>query len=171
MATTNDPEAGEIRDIMKAMVEKAGFTVKTANIEQSKYITTVLLGGTQWASWRYYGGIIDLDVYRFQMHSETAAPNGTISLNWQRAKDSEVDAAFDLLRDNTDPVVRKRAAESIFRQYAEKAYILPRWTTIWSVAYGNKVTPNLDTAKLVNGDAAPLIPFGYVVDLTTVTKS
>jgi peptide/nickel transport system substrate-binding protein len=170
MATTNDPEAGEIRDIMAAMMEKVGFNVKKANIEQSKYITTVLLGATQWATWRYYGGIVDLDVYRFQMHSETAAPNGGVSLNWQRAKDGQVDAAFDLLRDNTDPAVRKSAAESIFRQYAEKAYILPRWVTVWTVAYGNKVNPNLESLKLVNGDAGPLIPFGYVVDFANITK-
>ncbi len=170
MATTNDPEAGEIRDIMAAMMEKVGFNVKKANIEQSKYITTVLLGATQWATWRFYGGIIDLDVYRFQMHSETAAPNGGVSLNWQRAKDGQVDAAFDLLRDNTDPAVRKGAAESIFRQYAEKAYILPRWVTVWTVAYGNKVQPNLETLKMVNGEAGPLIPFGYIVDFANITK-
>ncbi len=170
MATTNDPEAGEIRDIMAAMMEKVGFNVKKANIEQSKYITTVLLGGTQWATWRFYGGIIDMDVERFQMHSETAGPNGAVSLNWQRAKDGQVDAAFDLLRDNTDPAVRKGAAESIFRQYAEKAYILPRWVTVWSVAYGNKVQPNLETLKLVSGDAGPLIPFGYIVDFANITK-
>jgi peptide/nickel transport system substrate-binding protein len=170
MSTTNDPEAGEIRDIMAAMVEKAGFTVKKANIEQSKYITTVLLGGTQWATWRYYGGIVDLDVLRFQMHSETAAPNGGVSLNWQRAKDSQVDAAFDILRDNTDPVVRKKAAESIYAQYAEKSYVIPRWITVWSVATNPKVTANLNAVKLVNGDAGPVVPFGYVTDLANVTK-
>lgn len=171
MATTNDPEAGEIRDIMAAMMERVGFNVKKANIEQSKYITTVLLGQTQWATWRYYGGIVDLDVYRFQMHSETAGPNGAVSLNWQRAKDGQVDAAFDLLRDNTDPAVRKGAAESIFRQYAEKAYILPRWVTVWTVAYNNKVTPNLETLKMVNGEAGPVVPFGYIVDFTNITKA
>ncbi len=171
MSTTNDPAAGEIRDIMAAMMEKVGFKVRTANIEQSKYITTVLVGGTQWATWRYYGAILDLDVYRFQMHSETANPNGAVSLNWQRQKDSQIDAAFDLLRDNTDPAVRKKAAESIFRQMSEKAYILPRWNTVWNVAWGNKVTPNLTTAKNPNGDAAPLTPLGYVTDMANITKS
>ena len=170
MATTNDPEAGEIRDIMAQMVSQAGFKVKPANIEQSKYITTVLLGGTQWATWRYYGGIIDLDTFRFQMHSETAAPNGAISLNWQRVKDGVVDAAFDLLRDSNDPVVRKQAAENINRQYGENAFILWRWRTTWTVASSKSVKAEFDKFKLANGDAAPLIPFGYVVDLAAISK-
>ena len=170
MATTNDPAAIEIRDIMANMVSQAGFKVKSANIEQSKYITTVLLGGTQWATWRYYGGIVDLDTYRFQMHSETAAPNGSVSLNWQRVKDGVVDEAFNILRDNTDPVVRKQAAENINRQYGENAFILWRWRTTWNVATAKGVNADFANFKLPNGDPAPLIPFGYVVDLTTITK-
>jgi peptide/nickel transport system substrate-binding protein len=170
MATTNDPEAGEIRDIMAQMVGQAGFKVKTANIEQSKYITTVLLGGTQWATWRYYGGIVDLDTFRFQMHSETAAPNGSVSLNWQRAKDGAVDEAFNILRDNTDPAVRKQAAENINRQYGENAFLIWRWRTTWSVASAKGVTADFAKFKLPNGDPAPLIPFGYVIDLTQITK-
>jgi peptide/nickel transport system substrate-binding protein len=171
MATTNDPEAGEIRDIMKAMVERAGFKIKTANIEQANYIGAVLTGATQWATWRFYGGIVDLDTYRFQMHSETANPNGAVSLNWQRAKDGQVDAAFDQIRDSSDPVVRKRAAESISRQYGEQAYILWRWRTVWTVAWGNKVTFDPKAIKTPSGDLAPEIPFGYIVDFTNITKS
>ena len=171
MATTNDPEAGEIRDIMKQMVERAGFKIKTANIEQANYIGAVLTGATQWATWRFYGGIVDLDTYRFQFHSETANPNGQISLNWQRVKDGQVDAAFDQIRDSSDPVVRKRAAESISRQYGEKAYILWRWYTIWTVAWNPKVNFEPTKIKLASGADAPEIPFGYIVDFTGITKS
>jgi peptide/nickel transport system substrate-binding protein len=171
MATTNDPEAGEIRDIMKQMVERVGFKIKTANIEQANYIGAVLTGATQWATWRYYGGIVDLDTYRFQMHSETANPNGAVSLNWQRAKDGQVDAAFDQIRDSSDPVIRKRAAESISQQYGEKAYILWRWRTVWTVAWGNKVNFDPKNIKLPSGDLGPEIPFGYIIDFTGITKS
>jgi peptide/nickel transport system substrate-binding protein len=171
MATTNDPEAGEIRDVMKVMVERAGFKIKTANIEQANYITAVLGGATQWATWRYYGTIVDTDTFRFNLHSETAFPNGVGSLNWQRAKDGQVDTALDQIRDSTDPVVRKRAAESISRQYGEKAYILWRWRTAWTVAWSPKVTFDPKSIKLANGDPAPEIPLGYVVDFTGITKS
>ena len=61
-------------------------------------------------------------------------------------------------------------ASNINRQYGENAFILWRWRTTWNVATAKGVNADFANFKLPNGDPAPLIPFGYVVDLTTITK-
>ena len=45
-------------------------------------------------------------------------------LNWGRVVDASVDASFDQIRSNSDPEVRKWAAESINRIYGDQAYVL-----------------------------------------------
>ena len=111
-------------------------------------------------------------VQNLSVEGDGLVPIGQSWNNFPRVVDGTVDSAFDIIQNNTDPVVRKRQIESIVRQYAQKAYEIPLWNQVWSVAYGNNVTPNLETAKLLASDQpAPLIPLGHVVDFTNVTKN
>jgi hypothetical protein len=48
-------------------------------------------------------------------------------LNWGRLSDGIIDTAFEQIRGNSDPAVRKKASEAISRQLGETASILWRW--------------------------------------------
>ena len=122
-------------------VHSLGFTVKTVNIEQQKYIGTALVGAFQWFQWRNHGGF-DPDQQRVWWHSELATRDAagkfvfdgkTIAINFNRIVDPTIDAAFDLIRTNSDPAVRKKAAENVNGAFADNAYDLWRWRTTWGV--------------------------------------
>jgi peptide/nickel transport system substrate-binding protein len=120
--------------VMKQMLDKAGFTINLgAPLEQSAYIGAVFVGGYEVMTWNY-AGWSNPDQGRPFLHSEgcggpIACPRtiGTPVLNWGRMADGIIDSSLDQIRTNSDPVVRKKAAENINRQLGSEALILFRW--------------------------------------------
>ncbi len=152
MATTTSPEAIETRNIKKQMVERAGFTIKTLELPQANYIPAALVGKYQWLTWRNHGGY-DPDGERLWWHSETAAPLDSLALNFARFKDATIDEAFTQIRGNSDPVVRKKAAESINQAFGEEMYVIPNWYSKWVLGQA-KGCKGAEGFKLPNGDVA-----------------
>jgi peptide/nickel transport system substrate-binding protein len=160
MATTTAPEAIETRNVKKQMVERAGFTIKTLELPQANYIPAALVGAYQWLTWRNHGGY-DPDGERLWWHSETAqpicstVPTGTPcqALNFARFKDATIDASFSSIRGNSDPVVRKKAAEDINQAFGEEMYIIPNWYSKWVLGQA-KGCKGAEGFKLPNGDVA-----------------
>jgi hypothetical protein len=68
--------------------------------------------------------------------------------------DGQVDSAFEQIRGNSDPAVRKRAAENINRQYGDQAYHMWRWRSRLHIAACAKCGGIEDTVGL-NGEKLP----------------
>jgi peptide/nickel transport system substrate-binding protein len=154
MATTTSPEAIETRNIKKQMVERAGFSIKTLELPQATYIPAALVGSYQWLTWRNHGGF-DPDGERLWWHSETVAPPcGNAScqaLNFARFKDGTIDEAFTQIRGNSDPAVRKKAAEAINQAFGEEMYYIPNWYSKWVLGQ-SKGCKGVEDFRLPNGD-------------------
>ncbi len=163
--------------VIKAMLEQAGFKVDTVSIEQQKYITTALVGAFQAFSWRSHGGF-DPDQQRVWWHNEmnprdkTGAlvyDGKTIDINLARVVDGTVDSAFDQIRQNSDPAVRKKATEAINASLGENANNLWLWRTIWAVASCSKCG-GATGQKTPTGEAVQDFPTGLVPEVGALTK-
>jgi ABC-type transport system substrate-binding protein len=151
--------------------------VNTVNIEQQRYIGVALVGAFQWVQWRNHGGV-DPDQQRIWWHSETSGPgpdgkpliNGTnIALNFGRIQDGTIDRSLDLIRTNSDPAVRKKAAEDINGSFADQAYNLWRWRTRWAFATGPKIG-GFENQRTAGGEKTPELPSGHVAGLAFLSK-
>ena len=177
LGTTTVPDNIQTAAIQKQMMEAVGFTVKTVNIEQQKYIGTALVGAFQWFQWRSHGGF-DPDQQRIWWHSELATRDAagkfvfdgkTIAINFNRIVDPTIDAAFDLIRTNSDPAVRKKAAENINATFADNAYDLWRWRTTWGVGSCLKCG-GVSGQKTPTGSPTQDFPTGLIVDMGALSK-
>jgi peptide/nickel transport system substrate-binding protein len=158
MATTTSPEAIETRNIKKQMVERAGFTIKTAELPQDLYIGAALTGQFQWETWRSHGSP-DVDTERIWFHSELALPIGSLAINLGRVKDGTVDEAFNQIRQNSDPAVRRKAAEAVSQAFGEEQYYIWNWYSKWILGYNAKCT-NGEDFRLPNGEKIYNLPGG-----------
>lgn len=177
LGTTTVPDNIQTAQIQKQMMEAVGFKVSLVNIEQQKYIGTALVGAYQWFQWRSHGGF-DPDQQRIWWHNEmipkdksgNAVFDGkTISINLARISDGTIDSAFDQIRQNSDPAVRKKAAENINGALGDNAYDLWRWRTIWGIGYC-KTCSGVTGQKTPIGSATVDFPTGQVVDMGVLTK-
>ena len=168
LGTDSVPDNQQTIAVMKQMADKAGFDVKLApGQDTSAYQNTVFTagGGLDIMTWNWLP-YTDPDTFSSFLGSvgcggPTVCPltGGRNTLNWGRVVDGTVDAAFDLIRTNSDPVVRKRAAESINRQYGEQAYHMWRWRSRLHMAAcakcgGLTETVGLNGEKLTQGTTA-----------------
>ena len=152
--------------VMKQMLEKAGFTINLgAPLEQSAYIGFVFVGNYDVMTWNYLAAT-DPDQMRPFLHSEgcggpLVCPKsiGTPVLNWGRLSDGTIDASFDQIRSNSDPAVRKQAAENINRQLGENAYMLFRWRARSQFA-ACATCGGLDDLVGVKGEKIAFLPAG-----------
>jgi peptide/nickel transport system substrate-binding protein len=177
LGTTTVPDNIQTAQIQKQMMEQVGFKVSLVNIEQQNYIGVALVGAYQWFQWRSHGGF-DPDQQRVWWHNEMNPrdPSGklvydqkTISINLNRISDSTIDDAFDKIRQNSDPAVRKKAAENINQAMADNAYSLWRWRTVWGVGYCTKCG-GVTAQKTPTGAGTQDFPTGLVFDLAAITK-
>ena len=177
LGTTTVPDNIQTAAIQKQMMEAVGFKVDTVNIEQQKYIGVALVGAFQWFQWRSHGGW-DPDQQRIWWHNEMNPRDAsgklvfdgkTIDINFNRLNDETINTAFDQIRTNSDPAVRKKAAEAINLAFAENAYSLWGWYTQWGVGYC-KTCGGVTGAKTPTGSATVDFPTGLVFDLAVLTK-
>ena len=145
--TTNDPFNVETNTlIISIWNEVLGDRIESTitPIESGQYIGLALTGTFEAFGWANHGGI-DPDTQAYWWKSTSAAPVGSLALNFGRFVDADIDAALDELHTNADPAARKEAAETVNRIFGEQVYNI--WTTwvIWSVIsqpYVNGVETN-----------------------------
>jgi peptide/nickel transport system substrate-binding protein len=143
LGTDNVPDNQQTIAVMKQMVDKAGFSVKLAPPQDtSAYQNTIFTagGGLDIGTWAWLP-YTDPDTFSsFLGSSGCGGPQacpltlGRNVLNWGRVVDGTVDASFEQIRGNSDPVVRKRAAESVNQIYGDQAYHMWRWRSRLHVA-------------------------------------
>ena len=153
--------------VMKQMLDKAGFNIILGpGLEQSAYIQAVLTGNFEVMTWNYpLAGGTDADQGRPFLHSEgcggpTVCPRaiGFSVLNWSRSVDGIVDTALDQVRSNSDPAVRKRAAEAVETQFNDNAYVLPRWRSRAHLGFCSKCAVGAEIG--VDGEKMMFVPAG-----------
>jgi peptide/nickel transport system substrate-binding protein len=164
--------------ITKQMLEQVGFKIDTVNIEQQKYIGVALVGAYDAFSWRSHGGF-DPDQQRIWWHNEMillkdaagkpAFDGKTIAINLARIQDGTIDTAFDQIRANSDPAVRKKAAEAINGAMGENANNLWLWRTVWGIASCTKCG-GVVGQKTPTGEPKQDFPTGLIEDMGALTK-
>jgi peptide/nickel transport system substrate-binding protein len=155
--TSAVPENIENAETIRQMWEKAGISVKIAATEQAAYIRQVQIGNFQAATFRQQSNLDPEDTRRF-FHSENYAALGTVTANYSRYRNGIMDSAFDQLRTNSDPVVRRRAADTIATQLALDIPMVILAATTWGVA----IAPDYQfvSPKLPNGQDMQTTPTG-----------
>jgi peptide/nickel transport system substrate-binding protein len=163
LGTDNSPDNQQTIAVMKQMADRAGFSVRLApGQDTSAYQNTVFTagGGLDLMTWNWLP-YSDPDTFSAFLGSSgcggpAACPltQGRNVLNWGRVVDGQVDSAFEQIRGNSDPAVRKRAAENINRQYGDQAYHMWRWRARLHIAACAKCGGIEDTVGL-NGEKLP----------------
>ncbi len=176
LQTNTVPDNQQTIAVMKQMLDKAGFNIILGpGLETSAYIQAVLTGTLDVVAWDYpFNGAFDPDQGRPFMHSEGCGgpavcprTTGVSVLNWPRVVDGIVDTALDQIRGNSDPEVRRRAAEAIETQFSDNAYVFFRWRS--RSHYASCVKCTIPAEAGVAGDKLAFAPSGTFRGMATVT--
>jgi peptide/nickel transport system substrate-binding protein len=150
--TTNDPFNVETGGLVKSMWADAFGDKVNASItpiEQGQYIGLALNGSFNVQQWRSHSGL-DPDQQRLWWQKASISPIGKLALNFGRVSDDVIDGALQTIKSNADPAVRKEAAETINRRFAEQVYSWWWSWTLWGIA----------TQPYVNGIERNVLPDG-----------
>ena len=167
--TINTPKTLEINQLVQAMWKQAGIQTSITQTEQTQFILNALQGKYQAYSWRQFA-TPDPDANYVWWSTGTAAPVGSLALNFARNKDPQIQQALDTGRASADPSVRKTAYQSIAARFgADIPYL---WTNraIWMVSAKPRVQ-NFAGAKLPDGSKAPPMIDGIVSTTQTWVSS
>jgi len=136
------PEQLEAAQTNQQFWERAGMKVKIVGIEQSAFVRREQLGDFQVTITRIPSAL-DPEELRGIFHSENYAPLGVSSGAYNRWKNGIVDSAFEHLRVNSDPVVRRRAADIVATELVNDWPIMITAATLFAAAVGPglKITP------------------------------
>jgi peptide/nickel transport system substrate-binding protein len=136
--TTSDSANRRTGEVLQGMWDAVGIETSIDQVEQGQFILNSAFGAMQAWGWRSHGGY-DPDQQSVWWHSDSYAPTGQISLNFNHFKDPEIDEAFDTIRQSGDEQERKEAAEAVNRRFGEQVYDL--WTSwaVWSIGHKPEV--------------------------------
>ncbi|HEX4539752.1 MAG TPA: ABC transporter substrate-binding protein [Acidimicrobiales bacterium] len=158
--TINTPKALEINQLVQAMWKQAGIQTQIAQVEQTQFILNALQGKYQAYSWRQFA-TPDPDANYVWWSAGTAAPVGSLALNFARNNDPQVQQALDQGRASADPAVRSAAYQSIAKRFAVDFPYLWINRAIWMVSAKPRVQ-NFAGATLPDGSKAPPMIDGIV---------
>lgn len=135
--TTNDPVNLELAQLAQSQAEAAGMSVTIDQVEQTAIINTALGGDFQAVLWRNHpGGDPDTQRVWWFSTTETGADN---FVNFSRIKNEEIDRIFTEGRSETDPDRRAEIYQELPKVFAEQAYNLWGWYTLWAFAAADDV--------------------------------
>jgi len=133
--TTNDPFNVESNTLIISMWQEVlGDAVQATitPIEQGQYIGLALTGTFNAFGWRNHGGI-DPATQAYWWQSTSSAPIGELALNFGRFKDPDMDAALETVKTESDPAIRKEAAEEVSRIFGEQVYNIWLGWALWGI--------------------------------------
>ncbi len=137
--TTNDPFNVESNELVLAMwtdVFGDELAVTIQPIEQGQYFGLALAGIFEMMALRAYGGVDPIELWLW-WNSATALPIDPrvpeLAFNVGRFTDPAIDAAYDVIRHNPDPVARREAAEEVNRAFGRNVWNLWTHWTLWGV--------------------------------------
>ena len=137
--TTNDPFNVESNELVLAMwtdVFGDELAVTIQPIEQGQYFGLAVAGIFEMMALRAYGGVDPIELWLW-WNSATAFPVDPrvpeLAFNVGRFTDPAIDAAYDVIRHNPDPVARREAAEEVNRAFGRNVWNLWTHWTLWGV--------------------------------------
>ena len=143
LGTTNAGRSLQSASLLQDMWKQAGITVTIKQVEQSQYINLALLGKFQAYEWRQFGEP-DPDGDVVWWSSQTAAPIGSLSLNFSRNKDPQIDADLQKGRTSPNEADRTAAYQDIAKQFAKDVPFVWYDESLWQVASKKNVHGILD---------------------------
>ena len=132
LSIINDAKDLAVTELVQGMFQAAGAQVTINQIQQSQYIVQALLGQYQVRGWRQFAAS-DPDQNYEWWSSTTAAPIGSLALNFARNKDPQVDAALEKGRTSSDPNLRAQAYQTISQRFGADVPYLWINQAYWSV--------------------------------------
>jgi peptide/nickel transport system substrate-binding protein len=148
-STTNDSANRRTAEVLQGLWENVGIETRIAQVEQGQFILNAAFGDFEAFGWRSHGGY-DPDQQSVWWHSDSYAPAGSISLNFNHFRDARIDKDFDTIRESGDQGERKAAAEDVNKRFGEQVYDLWTGWTVWAIGH----------AKNVHGIAKGALPDG-----------
>jgi peptide/nickel transport system substrate-binding protein len=136
--TTNDPVNLRLAQIVQDQLGQIGPINATIDqVDQTEIINTALGGEFGLNLWRNHPGG-DPDTQRIWWYSTT--PDGSPNfVNFGRINDPEIDRLFDEARSEPDPDTRAQLYQQVSQIFAEEAYNLWAWYTVWAFAAADDV--------------------------------
>jgi len=137
LLSTTDPGTVEIAQLLQSQVEEAGIRVTLEQVEQTQIINTALAGDFQAVLWRNHpGGDPDTQLVWWFSVVESGADN---FVNFSRIHDADIDRIFTEGRSETDPAARAEIYKELPKVFAEQAYNIWGWYTLWAFAGADDV--------------------------------
>lgn len=133
LGTTSDPKNVATTSLLQDMWRQAGISVTIKQVEQSPYILNALVGNFSAYTWRQFGEP-DPDGDYVWWTSRTAAPIGSLSLNFARNKDPQIDADLAKGRHSADPADRKAAYDDIAKRFGQDVPYVWYAEDVWAIA-------------------------------------
>jgi peptide/nickel transport system substrate-binding protein len=152
--STTAPETVALAQLVQSQAEAAGMQVTIDQVEQTDLINTALQGNFQAALWRNHpGGDPGTQYVWWYSTIEAGDPN---FVNFSRINNPEIDRIFTEGRAETDPAARAELYQGIPKVFAEEAYNLWGWYTLWAFAAASDVH-GLYPPPLPDGQEAVII--------------
>ena len=134
LKTTSDAFNLTATELIADQWEQAGVDVSIDQVEQVQFVLDAARGEFQALTFRALAHA-DPDQLNYFLSSQTAAPIGSLGINFHRIEDDEVDAALDIIREDPDPAAREEAAITLNRRLADQVMLLPLFWVIWSLPH------------------------------------
>lgn len=126
----------QVAELLSGYWDAIGVSTEIIQIPQDQYITTALFGAPEYEmfGWRSHGGTL-VDSQYLWWHGSLAKPDGELSLNFARLRDSVVDENLDAARGEPDAAKRQEYAANVNTQMAEECYNFPSSWTLWGIPH------------------------------------
>lgn len=124
----------EAAELAMGYWDEIGVDVTDQTVPQSDLITLALFGDPVFEAftWRLHAGSLVTEQYHW-WHSDNAAPDGELALNFSRIRDPEIDEGLETARGALTPEEGQAAAEQVNRAFAENCYEIPISWSKWAI--------------------------------------
>jgi peptide/nickel transport system substrate-binding protein len=160
--SVNTPDNIAVAELVKEQAAKVGITVTIRTVDQATLINEALAGNFQGMGFRNHPGG-DPDAQAVWWRSDSP-------VNFGRIKDPEIDRLLAEGRVETDPAKRTQIYEDLNRRFADQAWNLWSWYTVWGLAAKPTVKGILGP-PLPDGHGKPFPLFGGVVPVLGESRS
>ncbi len=133
LGVTNNPINLQGAQLMQSMWKQAGIQSTITQTEQSQFILNALEGKYQVYQWTQFA-TSDPDQNYIWWSTPTAAPVGSLALNFARNKDPQIQQAIDTARTNPDPSVRASSYQTVAKRFGSDVPYLWIDRSVWVVA-------------------------------------
>lgn len=115
---TTDPRLTQLAEAMQQMWQQVGFHVSVAVVQQAELISDLLAGSFQAVPSAQFGAV-DPNLNYVWLSSTTVSPVGSISLNFPRNSDPQIEAALSTARTTTDQAAKVSAWQTVDKRLAQ----------------------------------------------------